>query len=100
MNAILNGSYIDTPGFPTGSVVANIVATIIGTTVGKAQQTVAPGTTSITFPNVAADTYTFEVAAVDAAGNVFGTPSSGSFTVTVPTTVTLSLPTGFQATVA
>lgn len=98
-NAILTGSYVATDGFPPGSVVDHILATITGAATPAQSQAVAPGTTTITFAAVAPDTYNFTVAAMDANNNVFGTPSSGSFTVSASTTVTLSLPSGFVATV-
>ena len=92
MNAILAIAYADVPGFPAGSVVAHISASITGAVTPVVNQIVLPGTASITFANVPADTYSFSVAGVDASGNVFGTAVTGSFTITAPATVTLSLP--------
>lgn len=86
-------TYSPVPGFPAGSVVVNIVATITGTNPANNQtQTVAPNTASIVFANVVADTYQYSVAATDQAGNVFGTPVTGTFTATDNATVTLSIP--------
>jgi hypothetical protein len=98
--AVLTGSYVNVPGFPAGSVVANVVASITGAATPIVSQTVPPGTAMITFSSVPPDTYTFSVAGVDASNNVFGTASTGTFTVSAPTTVTLSLPSGFVATVS
>lgn len=95
MNAVFAITYTPVPNFPAGSVISHIVATIIGTAAGNttpAVQTAAPDATSIEFANVAADSYTFTVQAEDASGNTFGTPVSGSFTITTPVTVTLNLP--------
>src|SRR5271165_6527040 len=86
--AVLTGSYVAVPGFPAGSVVANVVASITGAVTPIVSQTVAPGTAMITFSNVPPDSYTFSVAGVDASNNVFGTPSTGTFVVSAPTTVT------------
>jgi hypothetical protein len=85
--------YTDVPGFPAGSVVDHIVATVTGTAnTTPVTQNAPPGTASIVFPSLPADTYTFSVGGTDAAGTVFGTAVTGSFTITEPTTVTLSLP--------
>ena len=94
MNAILSIVYAPVPGFPAGSVVANILATITGSAAGSTPivQTGAPGATSIEFANVAADTYTYSVSGEDASGNTYGTAVTGTFTITAPATVTLSLP--------
>jgi len=95
MNALLAIAYALVPGFPAGSVVANIVATITGSASGNTtpqSQTVAPGTASVTFAGVAADTYTYSVGAVDANNNTLGTAVTGSFTITAPSTISLNLP--------
>ena len=98
MNAVLAISYTVVPGFPSGSVVDNIVATVTGTLNATPVVQKAPAdSASITFAGLPADTYTYSVAGVDAAGNVFGTPVSGSFTLVAPVTVSLSLPSAVTA---
>lgn len=96
-NAIASIVYTDVPGFPAGSVVDHVVVTV--TSSGASQsQNVPPGTTSVTFENLADGDYTLSVAGVDASGNTLGTPATGSFTLsTGPTTVTLSLPASVTA---
>lgn len=90
--------YSPVPGFPAGSVVDHIAAAITGSNPANSMsQNVPPGTGSVVFTNVTADSYTFSISAVDASGNTFGTPVTGTFTAT-DTTVTLSLPS--SATVA
>ncbi len=92
MNAVLAVTYADVPGFPAGSAVAAVVATVVGSSGPPLTQSVPPGSPQIVFSNIPADTYSLTVAAQDAAGNTFGTPVTGSFTITAPSTVTLSLP--------
>ena len=46
----------------------------------------------MSFPNVAAGSYSFSVAAQDSTGAVLGTPVTGTFTITAPATISLSLP--------
>lgn len=85
-------AYSPVAGFPAGSKVDHIAVSITGSTPANSMnQNVAPDTASVVFNNVTADTYSFSVSAVDAAGNTFGTPVTGTFTA-VDTTVTLSLP--------
>ena len=85
--------YAPVAGFPAGSVVANILAVITGANPANSMsQSVVPGTASVVFTNVNADSYSFSISAVDANGNVFGTPVTGTFTATGATTVTLSIP--------
>ena len=98
---ILACSYTNVPGFPEGSAIANIVATVTGTLPGNTTPVVqkgAPDDSAFTFPGLPFDTYTYSVAGVDAAGNVFGTPVTGSFTLVAPVTVSLSLPSAVTAT--
>ena len=86
-------SYSPVPGFPAESVVDHIVVAITGSNPANSMnQNVAPGATTAVFNNVSADSYTFSISAVDASGNTFGTPVTGSFTVTAAQPVTLSLP--------
>lgn len=99
MNLDLALTYSDVPGFPVGSAVAQIVATLLGSAPGatKVSAAVGPAAAAIEFANVAADTYTYTVSNVDAAGNVLGSVVTGSFTVTTPQTISLSLVTGAVA---
>jgi len=91
------------PTFPAGTSVASIVATITGAAAGNTTpitQTVAAAAPSITFDNVIADSYTYSVAAVDSKGAVLGTAVTGSFTVSAPATISLSLPSTVAISVA
>ncbi|MGO9596866.1 MAG: hypothetical protein ACLP7Q_02470 [Isosphaeraceae bacterium] len=102
MNLDLAVAYAQVPGFPAGSVVAGIVATIVGTAAGNTTpvtQQVPPTTndTAFSFAVTVADTYNYSVYAVDAAGNTFGTPVTGSFAVLAPATVILTLPSAVTA---
>jgi len=97
MNLDLAISYADVSGFPAGSAVAAIQATVTGTAAGNTTpivQSVAPGTASVVFALTVADTYTYSVVAVDSATppNEYGSPVTGSFAITAPATVTLSIP--------
>jgi hypothetical protein len=95
MNADLAVTYADVPGFPAGSVVAEIVATLTGSAPGNTtpmELSQPPGSAEFSFFNVQADTYAFSIEGLDAKGDTFGTPVTGSVTITGPTTVTLSLP--------
>ena len=91
-NAIAVVTYADVPGFPSGSAVSHIVATITDSKGVATTQTVAPGTATVEFDNVAPDAYSISVAGVDSSGAVLGSPITGTFTITAPATVTLSLP--------
>jgi hypothetical protein len=95
MNLVLAVQYADVGGFPQGSVVSEIQATVTGTAAGNTtpvSQNGPPATPQFTFALTVADTYNYSVQAKDASGNGFGTAVTGSFVVTAPTTVTLSLP--------
>jgi len=92
MNLDLAIAYADVAGFPAGSVVAHILATITGLVTPVATQIALPGSATISFANVPADTYTYSVSGVDGSNNTFGTAVTGTFVVTAPATVTLSLP--------
>ena len=94
-SAVLAITYAEVPGFPAGSVVDHIVATVTGA--ASSSQSVAPGTSSVSF-SLAAGSYTFSVQAADASGAFFGSPVTGSFTITAPATVSLSLPASVTAT--
>jgi hypothetical protein len=98
-SAVVAITYAEIPGFPAGSVVASIVATLVGTVnVTPITQTGSPGVTTLTFANLAADTYSYSVSGEDPSGNIFGSPVTGSFTVTAPATVSLSLPSAVSVT--
>ena len=100
-NAFLAVAYAPVPGFPAGTTVASISATITGQAAGNTTpilQTGAPGVSSIEFVNVVPDTYTYSVVAVTADGNPLGTAVTGTFTITAPTTVSLSLPSAVSVT--
>lgn len=94
-NAVLTITYAKTSGFPAGSVVDHIAVSITDTTAvppTSVTQNLPPDTGSATFVNVAPGSYTFSVSGQDVTGAVFGTPVTGTFTITAPATVTLSLP--------
>jgi hypothetical protein len=97
MNLVLAVLYSPVPGFPAGSAVAAVTATVTGTASGnttRISQSAPAGETSFVFPLTVADTYTYSVQAVDGATppNTYGTAVTGTFTITAPATVTLSLP--------
>ena len=106
MNVNASVSYGSVSGFAAAAVVAAIVISLQGATAGAAPitQTVAPGTASASFANVPPDTYTVTATPVDEAANPLTatgyTVPSTSVTVTAPSTVTLSVPTGITATAA
>ncbi len=102
MNLDLAVTYADVAGFPPGSAVIAIEATITGSAVGNTTPTVQtqpPGTAAFVFPLTVADTYTYSVQGIDGATppNTYGTPVTGSFVITAPTTVTLALPSAVVA---
>jgi hypothetical protein len=98
-NAVASIQYSDVPGFPPGSAIDHIEVTVQGAAPGAAPitQNVAPGTTSVTFNSLPDDSYTISVEAVDANNNVFGTPVTGTFSISTVGTVTLSLPSAVSA---
>ena len=100
MNEVLAITYGLVPGFASGTVVANVVATITGTAAGNTapqSQSVVPGTASVEFTGLAADTYNFTVSGVDASGNVLPPPVTGSFVLASGGTISLSLPVSVSA---
>ena len=103
-NEVLTIAYADSsPTFPAGSAVASIVVSITDTSASppvSVSQTVAPGTASITFPNVAVGDYTASAQAVDASGAALGSPATTTFTVSAPATISLSLPVTLSAAAA
>ena len=98
MNLILAVSYGGQP-FPVGTSVSAVQASITGSASGAVPvvQTLPEGSTSFQFANVAADTYTYSVQALDENNNPLGSPITGSFTVTAPVTVTLQVPVAVTA---
>lgn len=85
-------AYSPVAGFPAGSKVDHIAVSITESNPANSMnQNVPPDTAAVVFNNVVVGTYQFSVSAVDAAGNTFGTPVTGTF-IAVDTTVTLSLP--------
>ena len=95
--------YADVAGFAAGTVVGGIVASITDTSVTPptaVTQTVAAGTASVSFPNVAAGSYSFSVQAVDGSTPPvpLGSAVTGTFTITAPATISLSLPSGVTPT--
>lgn len=88
-------SYADTPGFPAGSSVDHVLVNLVDAGSGTvvASQSVAPGTGSVSFANIAPGTYTANAQAFPASGAGYGSAVvSAPFTVAAPVTVTLSLP--------
>lgn len=98
MNASLAISYSPVGGFPAGTVLDHIRVTITGNSTPAQSQSVAPGVSPVVFANVPADTYSYQVDAVDGNGATL-TSRTGSFVVSAPTTVTLNLPSGVSVTV-
>lgn len=87
-------TYADVPGFPAGTSVDHIVVSVTDTSVSPTttvSQNIPAGTLSVSF-DLDAGSYTYTVAGVDGSGVVLGSPAQGSFAVTAPATVTLSLP--------
>jgi hypothetical protein len=104
-NAIVGLEYTSVSGIAAGTVAANVVVAITGTATGNTTpqtQTVATGAVSATFFSVVPDSYTYVVTNTTADGTVIPTPSpvTGSFTITAPTTITLSLVTSATVTQA
>ena len=98
MNLNLAIAYVDQI-FPAGTSVSGIQCSITGSASGATPvtQTVPDGTPTVMFPSVAADTYTYSVQALDQNGAGLGTAVTGTFVVTAPTTVTLSVPSTVSA---
>ena len=89
------------PTFLPGTVVDHIVASITDTSVTpptSVSQTLPATATLVTFPNVDPGVYTISVVAQDAANSNLGSPVTGTFTVTAPATISLSLPSAVTAT--
>lgn len=97
-NAVLTLGYVSFTA-PTGSVVdhVTIIAVAADPTHNPPSQSVPPGTTTVTFSNLAPDTYTFTAQAFPASGPGFGSAVSTTLVVT-GTTVVLQIPGTLTAT--
>ena len=97
-NAVLTVAYVSFTA-PPGSVVDHVTVTAAASNPANSppNQSVPPGTASVTFNNLTPDTYTFTAQAFPASGPGFGTPVSTTLTVT-GTTVTLQIPGTLTAT--
>ncbi len=73
--------------------IATITAVLTGTGTNVVSLTIPLAATSVS-TSLQPDTYTWTLTNSDAAGNTYGGPYTGSFVVTAPTTVTLSLASG------
>jgi len=96
----LSVTYAPVSGFAPNTVVGSIVAALTGTNPANNQsQSVSPGTTSVVFANVQPDSYGYSVQAFDSATppNPLGSAVTGTFAVTAPQTITLSLPASVTA---
>jgi hypothetical protein len=104
-NVVLTPTLGPVSGFPAGSAVAALLIVGVANTAANSppSQTVPPGATSVTFQNLAADTYAFSATPVDANGNALTAPgySVPSVNVVVPVaqSVTLTVPTSLSASV-
>jgi len=101
-NAAVTLAYADTPGFPAGSVVDHVfvMATASNPANSPPPQIVAPGTDSVTFDDLAPDTYQISAQAFPVTGPGFGQSATTSITIAAvgPVTVSLSLPASVSAT--
>lgn len=74
--------------------IASISATLVGTVPANNQTLTIPLAATSVSVTLNPDTYQWALTNSDASGNTYGGPFTGSFTVTAPTTVTLSLANG------
>lgn len=97
-NAVLSIGYVSFTA-PAGSVVDHVTVTATAANPANSppNQSVPPGTTSVTFANLTPDTYTFSVQAFPASGPGFGSAVSTTIVVT-GTTVVLQIPGTLSAT--
>lgn len=97
-NAVLSVTYVDFVA-PAGSVVDHVTITATASNPANSppNQSVPPGTASVTFSNLTPDTYTFTAQAFPSSGPGFGSAVSTTLVVT-GTTVTLSIPGTLSAT--
>lgn len=102
-NAVFAVAYSDVPGFAAGTVLDHVAVSISDTSAippTVTTQNVAPGTASVTFANLDVGSYTYTITNQDAANATLGSVVTGSFTVSAPATISLSLATGATVTVA
>jgi hypothetical protein len=92
----LTVAYTDTI-FPAGTgALAAISATLTGTaSAAPVSLSIPPGTQSVTV-TLLPDTYAYSIQNQDAQGNNLDGPFTGSFTITAPAQVTLSLASGLS----
>ena len=79
---------------PNVGPIATISASLVGALPGNTVTVSIPLAATTVSTSLQADTYTWTIVNADAAGNSYGGPFSGSFVVTAPATVTLSLASG------
>jgi len=79
---------------PNVGPIATITATLVGLLPGNTVNLSIPPAATVDSPSLLPDTYTWTLVNADAAGNTYGGPFTGSFTVSAPTTVSLSLASG------
>lgn len=90
--------------FPAGTVAGNVVFTLLdssGSPVGSPQSVTAgagDGSSSATFSSVPAGTYTISAVRQDGNGASLGGATSDPFTVDVPVTVSVTVPSGVSVT--
>ena len=98
-NALVSVTYAAVAGFPAGSAVDHILVTATAGTPANSPpaQSVAPNTPSVTFVNLAPDTYVIKAQAFPASGVGFGTAVTTTITITSTATVSLQLPSALVA---
>jgi hypothetical protein len=79
---------------PNVGPIATISAVLTGAIAGNTVTLSVPLAATSVSTSLQADVYTWTISNLDAAGNTYGGPFTGSFTVSAPTTVTLSLASG------
>jgi len=93
-------TFADVPGFATGTVVASQTLTITDPTGAITTQSLGATDTSATATLTVVGAYTATVQGVDGSGNLLGSAASATFSISAPTTISLSLPSALSATVA
>jgi hypothetical protein len=79
---------------PNVGPITTISAQLIGQIAGNSVNLPIPAGATTVSTTLQADTYTWTITNSDASGNTYGGPFTGSFVVSAPTTVTLSLASG------
>jgi hypothetical protein len=74
--------------------IAAISAVLTGAIAGNVVTLTVPLAATSVSTSLQADTYSWAITNADAAGNTYGGPFTGSFVVSAPSTVTLSLASG------